>query len=67
LESFDSGVRLTTAKFYSPSGRPYSRIGVDPDVAVHQAARPVDGSVAAKDDTMLTAAVDAVRGLTRPR
>jgi carboxyl-terminal processing protease len=66
LESFDSGVRLTTAKFYSPSGRPYSRVGVEPDVAVHQVARPVDGTVAASD-AVLTAAVDAVRQLTRPR
>jgi carboxyl-terminal processing protease len=67
LESFDSGVRLTTAKFYSPNGRPYSRVGVEPDVAVHQAARPVDGVLSVKDDTMLTAALDAARQQIRPR
>jgi carboxyl-terminal processing protease len=67
LDSFNCGVRLTTAKFYSPNGRPYSRVGVEPDVAVRQVARPVDGSVAAKDDTMLTAALDAARQVGRPR
>jgi carboxyl-terminal processing protease len=67
LESCDSGVRLTTAKFYSPTGRPYSRVGVEPAVVVHQSARPIDGAVAAKDDTMLTAAVDAARQMTQSR
>lgn len=36
-----SGVRLTTAKFYSPNGRPYSQVGVTPDVVVQQVAKPV--------------------------
>lgn len=30
----DTGVRLTTAKFYSPSGNTYGKIGLEPDVAV---------------------------------
>lgn len=67
LDYSDSGLRLTTAKFYSPSGRPYSRVGVEPDVMVHQTARPVDGSVTPKDDAMLTAALDVARGAQRPR
>ncbi len=29
------GIRLTTAKFYSPNGQPISRNGIDPDVPVH--------------------------------
>jgi carboxyl-terminal processing protease len=37
-----SGLRLTTAKFYSPNGHPYSKVGVEPDVRVHQAAKPVE-------------------------
>lgn len=37
-----SGLRLTTAKFYSPNGHPYSKVGVEPDVQVHQAAKPVE-------------------------
>jgi carboxyl-terminal processing protease len=35
------GVRLTTAKFYGPSGRPISGKGVTPDVVVQQVAKPV--------------------------
>lgn len=29
-----TGMRLTTAKFYSPSGQTYGKIGVNPDIAV---------------------------------
>ena len=36
-----TGVRLTTAKFYSPTGRPYSRVGVEPDVLVRAAEKPI--------------------------
>jgi carboxyl-terminal processing protease len=67
LENSESGLRLTTAKFYSPNGRPYSRVGVEPDVLVQQAARPVNGAVPAKDDAMLTAALGVARGPARPR
>jgi carboxyl-terminal processing protease len=68
LEGTTSGVRLTTAKFYSPSGRPYSQVGVEPDVAVRQAARPVDGkavSLASADDAMLSAALEVARNGSR--
>ncbi|MGD9645428.1 MAG: S41 family peptidase [Pirellulales bacterium] len=37
-----SGLRLTTAKFYSPKGHPYSKVGVEPDVQVHRVAKPVE-------------------------
>lgn len=45
LSRYKAGIRLTTAKFFSPSGRPISHHGVAPDVAVsevprHVAARP---------------------------
>jgi len=30
----DSGFRLTTAKFYSPSGRTYGKVGIKPDLEV---------------------------------
>lgn len=36
-----TGVRLTTAKFYSPSGQAISQRGVTPDVEVRSAAKPV--------------------------
>jgi carboxyl-terminal processing protease len=64
-----AGVRLTTAKFYSPSGRPYNRIGVEPDVLVRLAARPVDGSVtvpSVDDNAMLAAALEAARRIGTP-
>lgn len=34
------GVRLTTAKFYSPAGTPINELGVSPDVTVHTTAKP---------------------------
>jgi carboxyl-terminal processing protease len=40
LRSATAGLKLTTAKFYSPSGRGYSEQGVTPDVAVTVRARP---------------------------
>ncbi|MBX3413578.1 MAG: S41 family peptidase [Pirellulales bacterium] len=41
-----TGLRLTTAKFYSPSGQPFARVGVQPDVLVPELARPtgLDGA-----------------------
>jgi carboxyl-terminal processing protease len=41
LNSANSGLRLTTAKFYSPFGRAYAGVGVEPNLAVpHRTARP---------------------------
>lgn len=37
----NAGMRLTTAKFYSPLGKPFSGIGVEPDVQVQTVAKPV--------------------------
>jgi len=65
LEESNAGVRLTTAKFYSPSGRPYSHVGVEPDVTVRLAAKPVDGILPVADDAMLNTALQTVRGLTQ--
>jgi len=58
-----AGVRLTTAKFYSPNGQAYSGIGVEPDVMVHVTARPVAEAAAPSGaDPMLAAALDIARG-----
>lgn len=58
LSTTSAGIRLTTSRFYSPNGRPYSRVGVDPDIAVRQAARPVGASILAPvEDTMFQVAV----------
>ena len=47
LAAAGAGVRLTTAKFYSPSGAAISKVGVSPDIEVHRAAKPVDGAAEA--------------------
>jgi carboxyl-terminal processing protease len=33
------GVRLTTAKFYSPTGKPINQVGVKADILVHETAK----------------------------
>lgn len=44
------GVRLTTAKFYSPTGKPINQVGVKADILVHETAKTgaedeIDGDV----------------------
>lgn len=46
LSRASAGLRLTTAKFYSPNGLPFAKIGVTPHVVVTRTAKPVDGSTA---------------------
>ena len=65
LEECNAGVRLTTAKFYSPNGQPYNHVGVEPDIKVQPTkvqltARPVDGKLPGSGDPMLTAAMQAL-------
>jgi carboxyl-terminal processing protease len=48
------GVRLTTAKFYSPNGRAISKNGVAPNVPVEVAAKPITGD-GASTPAMVTA------------
>jgi carboxyl-terminal processing protease len=67
LDGSESGLRLTTAKFYSPNGKPYSRVGVEPDVVVHQVARPINGAVVSKEDAMLSAALQIARNGALPK
>ena len=65
LETAGVGLRLTTAKFFSPNGRPYSNVGVDPDLQVHSVARPIDGAVAGRAaDPAIDTAVDVARRST---
>ncbi len=69
LSVTNAGVRLTTAKFYSPSGQAISHRGVEPDVVVKAtdqivAAKPVDGllPVAQQDhDPALTTSIEIAR------
>jgi carboxyl-terminal processing protease len=55
LRSAPAGLKLTTAKFYSPLNRPYSEQGVQPDIpiSVRTAARPADGALAPRDDSTI--------------
>ena len=40
LRSAPAGLKLTTAKFYSPKNRAYSEQGVTPDISVTLRAKP---------------------------
>lgn len=44
----NAGLRLTTAKFYSPNGKAYSKVGVAPHITVQNAARPIEGEAEAQ-------------------
>jgi carboxyl-terminal processing protease len=50
LQVSKAGVRLTTAKFYSPSGQAISDVGVSPDVEVRTAAKPIVGEDGTSQD-----------------
>ncbi|HEV3004370.1 MAG TPA: S41 family peptidase [Pirellulales bacterium] len=79
LGQASTGLRLTTAKFYSPKGKPYSGIGVTPDVVVppkavaHHVARPdLDDdqplrlvSPAAPDRSKVDDALETAKGIAR--
>jgi carboxyl-terminal processing protease len=68
LNLANSGLRLTTAKFYSPRGLPYSQVGVQPDLLVQQTAKPnPDGGVVAAGDPVMDAAVREARRQTARR
>jgi len=53
LRSAPAGLKLTTAKFYSPRSRPYSEQGVEPDVAVRVAAKPAGDGPARPENDLL--------------
>jgi carboxyl-terminal processing protease len=71
LSRYKSGIRLTTSKFYSPSGQPISDRGVVPNVEIRPdrtriAARVTDAGemVSAAPDLALQAGLDAARHAT---
>ncbi len=66
LDECSAGVRLTTAKFYSPNARPYSHEGVEPDIVVQARAKPIDGRLPGGNDPVLAAALDAARRSLNP-
>jgi carboxyl-terminal processing protease len=65
-----AGVRLTTAKFYSPLGKPFAHVGVDPDpdYMVQTVAKPATNgrialpvSTSTTDDAIFNAGLQAAR------
>lgn len=61
LQAGRGGVRLTTAKFYSPNGTPISHRGVSPDIVVRTTAKPVDGALNEQEDAVLKAGLQVAR------
>ncbi|MFO0819798.1 MAG: S41 family peptidase [Pirellulales bacterium] len=66
LTSSSAGVRLTTAKFYSPSGLEINKRGVSPDVTIRTTAKPVGSEISIAeqgldDDATLRAAIQVAR------
>jgi carboxyl-terminal processing protease len=60
-----TGIRLTTAKWYTPSGQAISGQGIAPDIAVRSAAKPIPGqpALAPSDDAILSAGMQTARNL----
>jgi carboxyl-terminal processing protease len=58
------GVRLTTAKFYSPNGDTWGKIGIKPDIAVaaDENAQRAIGEVDPEHDADVQAAIEVLRG-----
>ena len=55
------GVRLTTAKFYSPAGKAINQVGVAADVELHDAAKPADGILNIESDHGLRVSIHTAR------
>ena len=55
------GVRLTTAKFYSPTGKAINQVGVAADVELHDAAKPSDGTLDLDSDHGLRVSIRNAR------
>ena len=65
LNATSAGVRLTTAKWFTPSGQPISGRGVTPDLIVQVAGKPAIGEVksesATPEDRILAAGLQSAR------
>ena len=65
-DRLNPGIRLTTAQWYTPNGTAISKRGIEPDIAVRSAAKPIPGqpAIPAAEDAILRAGVTAARNLT---
>ena len=65
-----TGLRLTTAHFFSPNGRKLQNVGIEPDVVVHRGEdalgdeRPAPRNPKLSEDPQLRAAVEALAPLS---
>ena len=55
------GVRLTTSKFYSPTGKPISQVGVEADVVINQTAKVGIESLPIEEDAGLRVGIQVAR------
>lgn len=60
----NGAMRLTTALYYTPSGRSIQALGVAPDIVVHQ-PRPNDDTVAPEEDARPQRTESSLRGSLR--
>ncbi len=60
------GVRLTTAKFYSPTGKAISEVGVAADVLVHETAKPNPSTMMGEDNGLRVGIQTARRSALQP-
>jgi carboxyl-terminal processing protease len=62
----DGAMRLTTARYYTPSGRSIQALGISPDIVVQQPVKPVDAAAAdaAKEERRLTSEADLRGAIT---
>ncbi len=59
-----AGIRLTTAKFFSPNGTPISHRGVEPHDVIRVTAKPIGGKTSLESqvkDAILQAGIDVAR------
>ena len=61
------GVRLTTAKFYSPTDQAINEVGVAADIELHQVAKSQGQQVAVGDDNGLRIGIQAARRVADQR
>ena len=66
LQNSSMGLRMTTAKFYSPLGKPFVRVGVSPDIEVRKTSlltEDVDPYevIPEQDDAVLQAGINAAK------
>lgn len=66
LTTANLGVRLTTAKWYTPAGHAISGHGITPDITVRTTAKPVNGKLLPlADDAILRAALQVARSQSK--